>query len=195
MGVDEMTAAPRPAVFLDRDGVLNETVVVDGTPHPPASPSGLRVIPSAVEACRELHDAGYVLVVVTNQPDVARGTETMAGVEALNAAVAAEMPIDEFVICPHDDPDNCDCRKPLPGMLLDAASRLGLDLEHSFMVGDRWRDIEAGRRAGCTTVFLDRGYTEKKPEDPDIVVHELVEAVPQMLAAYITQQEGSRSHA
>jgi D-glycero-D-manno-heptose 1,7-bisphosphate phosphatase len=132
---------------------------------------------------------------VTNQPDIARGTETIKGVQALNDAVAAEVPIDDFVICPHDDVDRCSCRKPLPGMLLDAAARLGLDVEHSFMVGDRWRDVEAGRRAGCTTVFVDRGYTEKKPEDPDIVVHELVEAVPHMLAAYITQQEGSRSNA
>jgi D-glycero-D-manno-heptose 1,7-bisphosphate phosphatase len=190
-----MSGVQRLAVFLDRDGVLNEADVVDGTPHPPATPSDLRVIPSAVEACRRLKEAGYVLVVVTNQPDVARGTETMAGVQALNDAVAAQVPIDEFVICPHDDADGCACRKPKPGMLQDAAGRLGLDLAHSFMVGDRWRDIEAGRRAGCTTVFVDRGYTEQKPQDPDIVVHELVEAVPQMLAAYIKQQEGSRSHA
>jgi D-glycero-D-manno-heptose 1,7-bisphosphate phosphatase len=184
-----------PAVFLDRDGVLNEAPVVAGTPHPPARPSELRVIRSAADACRRLREAGYVLVVVTNQPDVARGTESLEGVQALNDAVAAEMPIDEFVICPHDDSDGCACRKPLPGMLLDAAGRLGLDLEHSFMVGDRWRDIEAGRRAGCTTAFVDRGYTERKPEDPDIVVNELVEAVPHMLAAYIKQQEGSRSNA
>lgn len=190
-----MSVVRRPAVFLDRDGVLNEAHVVDGTPHPPARPSDLRVIPSAAEACRHLREAGYLLVVVTNQPDVARGIETMAGVQALNDAVAAEVPIDEFVICPHDDADGCACRKPLPGMLLDAAGRLGLDLEHSFMVGDRWRDIEAGRRAGCTTVFVDRGYTERNPEDPDVVVDELVEAVPHMLAAYIKQQEGSRSHA
>jgi D-glycero-D-manno-heptose 1,7-bisphosphate phosphatase len=185
----------RPAVFLDRDGVLNETHVVDGTPHPPATPSDLRVIPSAAEACRDLREAGYVLVVVTNQPDIARGTETMSNVEAVNEAVAAEVPIDEFVICPHDDVDGCACRKPKPGMLLDAADRLQIDLEHSFMVGDRWRDIEAGRRAGCTTVYVDRGYTERKPEKPDVVVNELVEAVPRMLAAHIQPQEGSRSNA
>jgi D-glycero-D-manno-heptose 1,7-bisphosphate phosphatase len=189
-----MSGARRPAVFLDRDGVLNEARVVDGVPRPPATLSDLRVIPSAADACRDLRAAGYVLVVVTNQPDVARGTETMAGVEAYNDAIAAEITIDEFVICPHDDADGCACRKPLPGMLLDAAGRLGLDLGHSFMVGDRWRDIEAGRRAGCTTVFVDRGYTERNPEGPDVVVDELVEAVPQMLAARITQQEGSRSH-
>lgn len=190
-----MTLSRRPAVFLDRDGVLNDAIVVDGAPQPPVSPSDLRVIPSAADACRQLREAGYVLVVVTNQPDVARGTETIAGVQALNAAVAAQVPIDVFVICPHDDADGCACRKPMPGMLLDSADRLGLDLEHSFMVGDRWRDVEAGRRAGCATVFVDRGYTERKPEDPDVVVDELVDAVPQMLAAYIKQQEGSGSHA
>lgn len=193
MGVDEVTKCP--AVFLDRDGVLNQTVVVDGTPRPPRSPSELHLIPSAVEACRRLHKAGYVLVAVTNQPDVARGTQTIEYVQAINQVIGEAVPLDEFVVCPHDDGDGCDCRKPLPGMLLSAAARLDLDLDHSFMVGDRWRDIEAGRRAGCTTVFVDRGYTEKKPEDPDIVVRELVEAVPHMLAAYIAQQEGSRSNA
>ncbi len=190
-----MSLVQRPAVFLDRDGVLNEAQVVNGTPRPPAALSDLRVIPSAAGACRDLRAAGYALVVVTNQPDVARGTQTMAGVEALNDAVAAEIPIDEFVICPHDDVDGCTCRKPLPGMLFEAAGRLELELEHSFMVGDRWRDIEAGRRAGCTTVFVDRGYTERKPEDPDLVVKELRDAVPQMIAAHIKQQEGSGSHA
>jgi D-glycero-D-manno-heptose 1,7-bisphosphate phosphatase len=195
VGVDEVSQSGRPAVFLDRDGVLNEAFVIDGTPHPPATVTDLHVIPSAAEACRELGAAGYALVVVTNQPDVARGTDTMANVEALNRAVAAQVPIDEFVTCPHDDADGCDCRKPKPGMLLDAAGRMGLDLARSFMVGDRWRDIEAGRRAGCTTVFVDRGYTERKPEKPDIVVNELVEAVPQIIAAHIQQQEGSRSNA
>jgi D-glycero-D-manno-heptose 1,7-bisphosphate phosphatase len=185
----------RPAVFLDRDGVLNEAHVVDGRPYPPARLSDVRVIPSAAEACRQLREAGYVLVVVTNQPDVARGTGTIAGVRALNEAVAAEVPIDEFVVCPHDDVDRCSCRKPLPGMILDTAARLGLDVEHSFMVGDRWRDVEAGRRAGCRTVFIDRGYVERKPEAPDLVVGELVEAVPFLIAAIIQPQEESKLHA
>jgi D-glycero-D-manno-heptose 1,7-bisphosphate phosphatase len=181
----------RPAVFLDRDGVLNDAYIVDGTPHPPKSVDEVQVIPSAAEACRNLEAAGYVLVVVTNQPDIARGTETLEGVRAINEAVAREVPIDEFVICPHDDADRCACRKPLPGMLLDASARLGLDVGRSFMVGDRWRDIEAGKRAGCVTVFVDRGYVERGPDRPDFVVRELAEAVPRIVAANLPQPEGS----
>jgi len=181
----------RPAVFLDRDGVLNRAEVVEGTPHPPGSVDEVKIIASAVDACRRLREAGYVLVVVTNQPDVARGTETMEGVGAINGAVGDVIEIDEFVVCPHDDQDGCACRKPKPGMLTAAAGRRGLDLGRSFMVGDRWRDIEAGRRAGCTTVFVDRGYTERRPSNPDLVVGELAEAVPRIVAAHVTEQEGS----
>ncbi|HEY8736480.1 MAG TPA: HAD family hydrolase [Candidatus Dormibacteraeota bacterium] len=185
----------RPAVFLDRDGVLNRAEVVEGTPHPPGSVDEVKIIASAVDACRRLREAGYVLVVVTNQPDVARGTETMEGVGAINGAVGDVIEIDEFVVCPHDDQDGCACRKPKPGMLTAAAERRGLDLGRSFMVGDRWRDIEAGRRAGCTTVFVDRGYTERRPSNPDLVVGELAEAVPRIVAVHVTEQEGSNSHA
>jgi D-glycero-D-manno-heptose 1,7-bisphosphate phosphatase len=173
----------RPAVFLDRDGVLIEAVVIDGTPHPPPSVAEVRVIGSAVEACRRLRQAGFALVVATNQPDVARGTETVEGVRAINDVIREQIEIDEFVECIHDDADNCDCRKPKPGMLVAAAQRLGLDLTRSYMVGDRWKDVEAGRRAGCATVFVDRGYTERQPDQPDVVVAELAEAVPGIVAA------------
>jgi D-glycero-D-manno-heptose 1,7-bisphosphate phosphatase len=173
----------RPAVFLDRDGVLIEAVVIDGTPHPPPSVAEVRVIASAVEACRRLRQAGFALVVATNQPDVARGTETVEGVRAINDVISEQIEIDEFVECIHDDADNCDCRKPKPGMLVAAAQRLGLDLTRSYMVGDRWKDVEAGRRAGCATVFVDRGYTERQPDQPDVVVAELAEAVPGIVAA------------
>jgi len=127
--------------------VLNRAEVVEGTPHPPGSVDEVKIIASAVDACRRLREAGYVLVVVTNQPDVARGTETMEGVGAINGAVGDVIEIDEFVVCPHDDQDGCACRKPKPGMLTAAAGRRGLDLGRSFMVGDRWRR-HRGRAAG-----------------------------------------------
>jgi D-glycero-D-manno-heptose 1,7-bisphosphate phosphatase len=181
--VPAASESSRPAVFLDRDGVLIEAVVIDGTPHPPPSVAEVRVIASAVEACRRLRQAGFALVVATNQPDVARGTETVEGVHAINQVISEQIEIDEFVECLHDDADNCDCRKPKPGMLVAAAQRLGIDLARSYMVGDRWKDVEAGRRAGCATVFVDRGYTERQPDQPDVVVAELAEAVPGIVAA------------
>ena len=165
----------RRAVFLDRDGVLNAAVVRDGVPHPPGDGDEVEVLPGVEEACNRLRTAGFELVVVTNQPAVARGTQTMEAVRRINDALLMTLPLDEVIVCPHDDADGCACRKPKPGMLVDAAQRRGLDLHASFMVGDRWRDVEAGRRAGCRTVFLDRGYDECSVQ-PDATVFDLGEA-------------------
>ena len=151
----------RPAVFLDRDGVLNEPVVRDGKPYPPERPADLVVSPGADEAVRALRAAGFVLVVVTNQPDVARGTMPRATVDAINARLRAELPLDDVLVCAHDDADGCDCRKPRPGLLRAGAERHGIALGRSYLVGDRWRDIEAGTAAGCRTVLVDRGYAER----------------------------------
>ena len=182
MSADSSEPAPaRRAAFLDRDGVLNRARVVDGVPHPPASVEELELLPGVEVACRRLHDAGLMLIVVSNQPDVARGTQTMATVEALNRELAGRLPLDEIRVCPHDDADACDCRKPAPGMLLDAAREHEIDLAKSVMVGDRRRDVEAGKRAGCRTVFIDAGYSERPPEAPDLTVRELGEAVPWIL--------------
>jgi len=171
----------RPAVFLDRDGVLNRALVVDGTPHPPATVEELELLPGVQDACRRLHAAGLLLIVASNQPDLARGTQSIEAVEAINAALLARLPLDDVRVCPHDDADRCPCRKPEPGLLLDAARELHVDLSSSVMVGDRWRDVEAGRRAGCKTVFVDWGYSERSPQGPDLTVHTLAEAVPWIL--------------
>jgi len=184
--------AGRRAVFLDRDGVLNRANVVDGKPLPPASVDELELLPGVGQACRELHEAGLLLIVVTNQPDVARGTQTMEAVEALNRELSSRLPLDEVRVCPHDDADRCQCRKPAPGLLLDAAHDWGIDLENSVMVGDRWRDVEAGRRAGCKTVFIDSGYSERPPEAPDLTVRGLGEAVHWILER---SAEGRSDHA
>jgi D-glycero-D-manno-heptose 1,7-bisphosphate phosphatase len=168
----------RPAVFLDRDGVLNEAVVVNGRPTPPATLADLQMRPGVVEACTELHDAGYVLVLVTNQPDIARGTQTRAEVNRMHARLREVLPLDDIVMCVHDDDDNCRCRKPQPGMLLDAADRLGLDLSVSVCVGDRWRDVEAARRAGVRAVFVECHYDEPAATGADLIVGSLLEAVP-----------------
>lgn len=166
----------RRAVFLDRDGVINRAIVREGKPYPPADLAALEILPGVPEALRALHHAGLLLIVVTNQPDVARGTTPQHVVEAINSHLAATLPIDEFRTCYHDSGDGCDCRKPLPGALLHAARLHGIELGNSYMVGDRWRDIEAGQRAGCKTIFIDYGYDEKQPESVDYRVSTLGEA-------------------
>ncbi len=144
----------RRAVFLDRDGVITRAVVRDGKPCP-AAEEGLELLPDVPAALVELHDAGFRLVVVTNQPDVARGTLRREVVDRMHARLRSLLPIDDIRTCDHDDEDECECRKPKAGMLEAAAQDAGLSLHDSFMVGDRWRDVEAGRRAGCTTIFID----------------------------------------
>lgn len=152
--------AGRPAVFLDRDGVLVEARVVDGVPLPARRLSELRLIDGVAATCTALHAAGLALVVVTNQPDIARGTLEPEDLEAMHELLRTWLPVDEIVVCAHDDVDDCPCRKPRPGMILDAARRLGLDLRRSVLVGDRWRDIEAARRAGVASVHIDWGHGE-----------------------------------
>jgi len=152
-----MTTAARQAVFLDRDGVLNQALVRHGKPYPPASLAELQIVPEAPEALAALQAAGFLLLGVTNQPDVARGTQRREVVEAINAALLATLPLAEILVCYHDDGDGCACRKPQPGLLLQAATRYCLTLPASFMIGDRWRDVEVGRRVGCRTVWLDYG--------------------------------------
>ena len=119
---------------------------------------------------------------VTNQPDIARGTQTRAVVDEINAAIGAALPVDEFVVCPHDNAANCTCRKPKPGMVLEAAARHGVDLTASFLIGDRWRDIDCGAAAGVRTVLIDRGYRERMPEHaPDFVAESLAGAAEWIL--------------
>jgi D-glycero-D-manno-heptose 1,7-bisphosphate phosphatase len=169
--------AARPAVFLDRDGVLNRPLVLDGRPYPPRSVEEFELYPEAAGACHRLHALGFALVVVTNQPDVARGELDVEVVEDIHRQMRREVQIDGLYVCLHDDADGCGCRKPAPGLLTAAAVDLGLDLGRSVMVGDRWRDVEAGRRAGCRTVHIDRGYREQLPQGANFVAPGLAEAV------------------
>lgn len=171
----------KKAVFLDRDGVLNRVCLKAGKPYPPANLSELEIIPGVEEALFALQQAGYLLIVVTNQPDVARGITSQHTVEEINQYLSEHLPIDEFRTCFHDNADACECRKPKPGALLAAAQAYGIDQSKSYMVGDRWRDIEAGLRAGCKTIFIDYGYDEKQPELVDFRVNSLTEAVHYIL--------------
>jgi D-glycero-D-manno-heptose 1,7-bisphosphate phosphatase len=179
----------RRGVFLDRDGVLNATASRDGVPYPPRSVDEVEILPGVEEACTRLRGAGFDLVVVTNQPDIARGIQTLEAVRRINDALLGALPLDEIVVCPHDDADECDCRKPKPGMLVAAAQRRAIDLSASFMVGDRWRDVAAGVRAGCRTLLIDRGYDERSVQ-ADVSVADLGEAAVWILERDETTSAG-----
>jgi D-glycero-D-manno-heptose 1,7-bisphosphate phosphatase len=177
----------RRAVFLDRDGVLNRPVVRDGLPFPPADVGEFELYPDVVEGCLQLKEAGFLLVVVTNQPDVGRGTQSRESVEAMHARLREDVPaLDGIEVCfhagaAHGEP--CDCRKPRPGMLLRAAEIHGIDLKRSFLIGDRWRDIDCAHAAGCRVVFIDHGYREALREKPEFTVATFAEAVRTILNA------------
>jgi D-glycero-D-manno-heptose 1,7-bisphosphate phosphatase len=167
-----------PAVFLDRDGVINRALVREGKPYPPAGADEFEILPGVPEACRKLKEAGFLLVVATNQPDVGRGTLPREVVEDFHARMCRDLPIDRVEVCYHaggGEPP-CDCRKPRPGMLLRAAREMDLDLARSFMVGDRWRDIDCGQAAGVTTILIDYGYAEALRRPPHHRAHSLREA-------------------
>src|SRR5688572_22569692 len=175
------------AVFLDRDGVLNRPVVRDGRPLPPAQIDEFELYPDAVSACAELKAAGFLLVVVTNQPDVGRGTQSREAVEAMHAKLRATIPsLDAIEVCYHAGAahgEPCECRKPKPGMLLRSATALDIDLRQSFLIGDRWRDVDCAHATGCRAVFVDHGYREALREKPEFTVSSLSDAVKTILQA------------
>lgn len=168
------------AVFLDRDGVLNESEVISGKPYAPRAISKFRLFDDVLDAVKSLKGAGFILVVVTNQPDVGQGIVAREVIEQMNEVVMSRLPIDSMKVCYHAQTDGCSCRKPRPGMLLEAADELNIDLSSSFMVGDRRGDMLAGRAAGCHTVFIDRGYAlAEQPQsgEADYTVQNLKDAV------------------
>jgi D-glycero-D-manno-heptose 1,7-bisphosphate phosphatase len=166
------------AVFLDRDGVVNRAVIVAGRPYPPASLEELEILPGVADAIDDCHRSGFRVIVVTNQPDVATGRQSRAVVEVMHDSLRRRLALDDIYTCYHTDQDACACRKPQPGMLLDAARKWSVRLDESFMVGDRWRDIEAGHRAGCKTIWVrgEQEYREPAARDPLWTVGSLLEA-------------------
>ena len=170
------------SVFLERDGVIARAIVRERKPYPASSLAEVEILPGVAEALRALKLEGYRLVVVTNQPDVARGITTKALVDRINDRLASVLPLDAVFTCLHDDNDRCDCRKPLPGLITRAVEELDIDRSSSYLVGDRWRDIEAGRRAGCRTFFVDHDYDEPRPQSYDFRVSSLLEAAGIILA-------------
>jgi D-glycero-D-manno-heptose 1,7-bisphosphate phosphatase len=184
VGINEVKLEMIRAVFLDRDGVVNRALERDGLPYPPASLGEFEIFPEVPEACCRLKQAGFLLIVATNQPDVGRGTLKREAVEIVHTEMRRRLPLDRVEVCYHPGGglSDCDCRKPKPGMLLRAARALGIDLAQSWMVGDRWRDVDCGRAAGCRTIFIDRGYAEELKQPPNFRVKNLLEAAEIILA-------------
>ena len=166
MGVDSLTRA----VFLDRDGVINQALIRDGHPFSPTNMDEFSWVDGIKEAARELKRAGYKLFCATNQPDVSRGLQERQVVESFHSTILKGLPLEKIYVCYHDDRDGCACRKPRPGMLLEASREYGLNLAESWLVGDRWKDIDAGHAAGCRTVFLDYDYDECLNSPPDYTI-------------------------
>ena len=185
--VDVSLARGRKAVFLDRDGVIVIPEFRDGRSFAPVSLQGYRFYPEAPAALSRLKAAGYLLVVVTNQPEVGRGLIAEEVLTEMHRRLQASLAVDSIKVCRHTAEDGCNCRKPKPGMLIEAASELGISLPDSYMVGDRATDVEAGRAAGCRTVFIDLGYTrEPKPDSPSFTVSSINQAADVILAAMPT---------
>lgn len=166
----------RRAVFLDRDGVINKAEIHDGKSYAPRNIESFELFPDAVKATEILHNAGLVLIVVTNQPDVGNGLVERSVVEEMHKKLLTLLPINDIKACYHKQDDNCSCRKPKSGMLLEASRQWDIDLTKSFMIGDRWSDVLAGRSQGCYTVLIDRGNSEKLKEEPDATASSLIEA-------------------
>ena len=186
MGINPLNRA----VFLDRDGVINRAPVRKGRPFSPADMTEFFWVEPIKEATLELKSLGYLLFCVTNQPDVGRGLQSREVVESFHAAIMTELPIEKIFACFHDDSDQCNCRKPRPGLLFDAQKEYGLNLSTSWLVGDRWKDIDAGTAAGCNTVFLEYGYDEKLRSKPDYTISQLAELVPLIRGEKIGRASG-----
>jgi D-glycero-D-manno-heptose 1,7-bisphosphate phosphatase len=170
------------AVFLDRDGVVIEAQVRDGKPYSAEDAESMQIPAGTKDALVRLKESDYLLIVVTNQPNVARGTQTREAVDEINRRLQAELPLDDVLTCYHDDRDDCECRKPRPGLILRAAQQYTIDPSESYMIGDRWRDIDAGTNAGCKTILIDYGYSERATASaPDARVGSLSEAVDWIL--------------
>lgn len=179
---------PRPAVFLDRDGVLSIPEFRDGRSYAARCLADFHLYDDAPESVRRMKAAGYLVVVVTNQPDVGNGLVRRGEVEAMHRQMESTLPLDRVEVCYHAQSEGCACRKPKPGMLLSAAAALGIDVARSIMVGDRNSDMTAGRAAGCaTTVLIDRGYRDERPQNADHVVLTLAEATDKILAQRVAQ--------
>lgn len=148
------------AIFLDRDGVINKARFVNGKHLSPVLAEEVELYKDAKRSIRKLRKLGFLIFIVTNQPEISRGNLRAADSDEINAIISKEIEPEEIVTCPHDDSDGCSCRKPLPGMITGLIARYELEPSRCYLVGDRRKDIEAGLAAGVKSIQIDRGYPE-----------------------------------
>jgi D-glycero-D-manno-heptose 1,7-bisphosphate phosphatase len=171
------------AIFLDRDGVLNKAIVRNRKPYPPSTIDELEILEGVYEGVELLKHSGYRLIVITNQPDVSRGLTTIEKVNEINNSIIQLLNVDEIMCCFHDDNENCECRKPKPGMILEAVKKWNIDLSVSYLIGDRWRDIQTAKNIGLTSILIKYDYDEKKI-NADFECNNLEEAANYILKIY-----------
>ncbi|MCI0419668.1 MAG: HAD family hydrolase [Acidobacteria bacterium] len=172
-----MQKPPRRAFCLDRDGVINAVVTCEGRLTSPRTDEEFQILPRVSEAIRQMQSAGFLVIVVTNQPEISRGLVERETVDRFHSRIRSELAIDDIRVCYHDTEDRCSCRKPEPGLLVASAKQWNIRLGQSFLVGDREKDIEAGRRAGCTTMLIRAPYNQGPAATPDFLVESLDHAV------------------
>ena len=171
------------AIFFDRDGVLIQAPVIDGKPKSIENVSDIIFIVEE-SLIIKLRDLGFYLIAITNQPDISRKKIKPEFVEKINNLIKTKYYLDDFYVCPHSDQDNCECRKPKNGLILDAAKDYNLDLSSCFMIGDRWRDIAAAEISGCKSIYIDYSYNEQKPYKQDYTVKCPSSAIKKILENY-----------
>lgn len=163
------------AIFLDRDGIVNRACITNGKPYPPLKLTDVFLVDGIYQLIKDWHWDGYAVIVVTNQPDIANHIVEAKQVDKINRYLKSWADFDDIFVCPHNDKDNCNCRKPKPGLILEACDKYLIDPAQSYMIGDRAKDIEAGKRAGCKTIFVDYNYKEDKPKNADIIVKSVLD--------------------
>ena len=159
------------AVFIERDGILNEVRVGPKHPITPLTLEEFKVNTAAVAPLQALKAAGFVLIVTTNQPGLSRGYQARRELDRMHDVLRRTFAVDDLLVCPHDETDHCPCRKPRPGLLIEAAFKWHLNLDHSFVISDKWQDSEAARTAGCTSLLLKSPWVGQVHHDfvlPDI---------------------------
>jgi D-glycero-D-manno-heptose 1,7-bisphosphate phosphatase len=144
----------RSAVFFERDGILNLVRVERGHQVSPLTHDEFHLNPEVLMPVRVLKQAGFLLLATTCQPGLSRGYQSRRELDLMHRALLRSLPLDDIFVCPHDETDRCPCRKPKPGLLIEAAFKWHLDLEHCFVVSHKWQDADAARNAGCTSILI-----------------------------------------